>query len=133
MYDLVEFAVEYGVEHLGRSMAAGTVEAFKTSLRRRYIAQLSIAAWRGYANLILDMPKYFGIGQAGANMAQIRQEMIELTDVGEHVSVFMAHVTDAPFRDASPRGWRECGARAFSTTTWGDTLDEVWSIVGSLS
>ena len=51
---LVEPGVKYGVEHLGKNMAAATVETTRTALRRRYRAQLSnVAAWRGYANLLL--------------------------------------------------------------------------------
>ena len=59
---LVEIAVEYGVEHLGRNMAATTVDTARTALRRRYMTQLSMAAWRGYANLLLDMTKYADSG-----------------------------------------------------------------------
>jgi hypothetical protein len=40
--------VEYGAEHLGRNMAATTVNTLRTALRRRYMTQLSMAAWRGY-------------------------------------------------------------------------------------
>ena len=62
-------AVEYGVEHLGRTMAATTLEAVKTALRRRYMTQLATAIWRGYANLILDRVKYVGAGRMGPNKA----------------------------------------------------------------
>ncbi len=48
--DVIDMAVEYGVEHLGRTMAAPTVDAVRMALKRRYRAQLSTAAWRGYAN-----------------------------------------------------------------------------------
>ncbi len=72
---VLELAVEYGVEHLGRTMAATTVEAVKTTLRRRYRTQLSTAVWRGYANLILDRVKYVGSGRMGPNKAQVRAEM----------------------------------------------------------
>ncbi len=41
---VLDMAVEYGVEHLGRTMAAATVDAVKTALKRRYMAQLSTAA-----------------------------------------------------------------------------------------
>lgn len=34
--DLVEMAVEYGVEHLERSMAAMRVDTVRLALRRRY-------------------------------------------------------------------------------------------------
>ena len=36
-------AVEYGVEHMGRTMAATTVDTVKTALRRRYKTQLATA------------------------------------------------------------------------------------------
>ena len=51
---LVETVVEYVVEHLGRKMAATTVETARRTLRRIYRARLSMTAWRGYANLLLD-------------------------------------------------------------------------------
>ena len=38
-------AVEYGVEHLDWTMAATTVNGVRTTLRRSYIAQLSLAVW----------------------------------------------------------------------------------------
>jgi len=38
-----EMAVEYGVEHLGRTMAATVVDAARMALKRRYMAQLSTA------------------------------------------------------------------------------------------
>ncbi len=57
---VLKMAVEYGVEHLGRTMAATTVESVKSALRRRYWTQLSTNVWRGYANLILDKVKYVG-------------------------------------------------------------------------
>ncbi len=57
---VLEMVVEYRVEHLGRTMAATTVESVKSALRRRYRTQLSTVVWRGYANLILDRVKYVG-------------------------------------------------------------------------
>ena len=56
--ELVETAVEYGVEHLGRNMAATTVETVRVVMRRRYKARLSMTTWRSYANLLLDRTKY---------------------------------------------------------------------------
>jgi hypothetical protein len=67
--EVVNMAVEYGVEHLGRTIAATTVDGVKTALRRRFMTQLSMAVWRGYANLILDRVKYVGIGRLGPNKA----------------------------------------------------------------
>ncbi len=67
--DVIDMAVEYGVEHLGRTMAATTVAAVRMALKRRYRAQLSTAVWRGYANLILDRVKYVGTGRMGPNKA----------------------------------------------------------------
>ena len=60
-------AVEYGVEHLGRSMSATSVDGVRTSLKRCYRTQLSVVVWRGYANLILDRVKYVGSGRLGPN------------------------------------------------------------------
>ena len=56
--DFVEMTVEYGVEHLGTSMASSTPDVLKVALRRRFRAQLFLAAWRGYANLVLVRSKY---------------------------------------------------------------------------
>jgi len=110
--DVIEMAVEYGVEHLGRTMAATTVDAVRTALRRRYRTQLSIVVWRGYANLILDRIKYVGGGRAGPNKAQVRAEMQERADGGEFGGVWMAHETDVPLRDAFPSGWEDAGGDA---------------------
>ncbi len=44
VHNLLEMAVDYGAKHLGRTMAATTVEAVKATLRRRYMTQISIAA-----------------------------------------------------------------------------------------
>ena len=41
--EVVDMAVDYGVEHLGRTMAATTVDGVKTTLRRRYKTQWSMA------------------------------------------------------------------------------------------
>ena len=70
--DLIETAVEYEVEHLRRTMEATTVDAVRMALRRRYKTHLAMAAWKGYANLMLDMTKYVGTGTVGSNKAQIR-------------------------------------------------------------
>ncbi len=57
--EFIETTVEYGVENLGRTMAATTVDTtVRTALRRRYTTQLAMAAWKGYTNLMLDMTKY---------------------------------------------------------------------------
>ncbi len=66
---LVETAVEYGVEHLGRNMDATTLDTLRVALHMRYKTQLSMVAWRGLANLLLDMTKYVGAGQSAANRA----------------------------------------------------------------
>ncbi len=41
--EVVDMAVEYGVEHLGCTMVASTVDGVRTTLRRRYRTQLSVA------------------------------------------------------------------------------------------
>ena len=61
--------MEYGVEHLGRTLAATTVDLVRMALRRRYMTQLAIATWKGYANLMLDKTKYDGTGTVGSNKA----------------------------------------------------------------
>jgi hypothetical protein len=45
--DLVDLAVDYGAEHLGKSIAASTLDIVRQSLKHRYKAQLSMASWRG--------------------------------------------------------------------------------------
>ena len=62
--EVVEIAVDCGAEHLGRCMTTSTVDAVRATLRRRYRSQLSMAAWRGYANLSLDRTKYVGTNLA---------------------------------------------------------------------
>ena len=54
VYDFVNLAVDYGAEHLIKSMAASTLDMVRQGLKRRYRAQLSMASWRGHANLGLD-------------------------------------------------------------------------------
>ena len=75
MVALVETAVEYGVEHLGRNMAASTVDIMRTAMQRRYKNHLLMSACRGYANLLLDKTKYVGTSHTTPNRAQIRQSM----------------------------------------------------------
>jgi hypothetical protein len=58
--EVVNMAVDYGVEHLGRTMAATTADGVRTTLRGRYRTQLSLAILRGYANQIMDRVKYVG-------------------------------------------------------------------------
>ncbi len=110
--EVVDMAVEYGVEHLGRTMAATTVDGVRTALRRRYMTQLSIAVWRGCANLVLDRVKYVGAGRLGPNKAQVRAEMQERANEGEFDGVWMAHETDVPLRNAFPNGWGDAGGDA---------------------
>ena len=107
-------AVEYGVEHIGQIMAATTVNGVRTTLKGRYRTELSLAMWRGYANLILDRVKYVGTRCLGPNKAQVRAEMWERADGGEFDGVCMAHETDVPLRSAFPNGWGDA---------WGDALD----------
>jgi len=89
-------------------MAATTMETLRTTLRRRYMTQLSMAACRGYANLLLDRTKYVGAGHSAPNMARIRQVMRSQGDMGVHAGFYMAHETDVPVWDAFPSGWGDC-------------------------
>jgi hypothetical protein len=107
--EVLKIAVEYGVEHLGRSMAATTVDAVRMAPMRRFATRLSTAVWRGYANLILDMVKYVGTRRLGPNRAQVRAEMHERADGGEFEGLWMSHETDEPLREAFPSGWGEYG------------------------
>ncbi len=92
------------MEHMGRTIAATTVEAVRMALKRRYRNQLAMAAWKGYANLVLDRTKYVGTGTTGHNRAQVRQKMITRADAGEFREMWMALETDEPLRDAFPNG-----------------------------
>ncbi len=82
-----------------------TMEAVRAALRRKFKSQLSMAAWRGYANLLLDKTKYVGTRAPGRNMAQIRRHMMDLADAGEMTGLYMAHETDVPMMDAFSFGW----------------------------
>ena len=70
--------------------------------------QLSLAAWRGYANLILDRTKYVGTWKASANKAKIRMEIRNRGEMGDHGHLWKAHETDVPLRDAFPIGFGDC-------------------------
>jgi hypothetical protein len=85
--EFIETAVEYGVKHTGRTIAAMTVDAVRMALRRRYRTQLAMAAWKGYANLVLDSTYYVGTGTTGHNKAQVRQEMIARADASEFIGM----------------------------------------------
>jgi len=86
--DFIDLAVDYGAEHLGKSMAASTLDMVRQALKRRYKAQLTMASLRGYANLILDRTKCVGDGIEGLNREQIRLGMVERADPGEFESLF---------------------------------------------
>ena len=73
-----------------------------------------MVAWRGYANLVLDMTKYVSTGRTGSNMAQIMMDMLERSDTCEHVGLWTAHDTVVPSHDAFPVGWGD---------RWRDALD----------
>ncbi len=45
--EVLEIAVEYGVEHLGRIMAATTVDTVRIALGRRFSMGLSTTALKG--------------------------------------------------------------------------------------
>ena len=107
--EFIDTAVDNGVEHMGQTIAATTVDAVRMALKRRYRTQLAMAAWRGYANLVLDRTKYVGTGTTGHNRAHVRQEMIAMADEGEFRGMQMAHETDEPLRDAFPNGWGDIG------------------------
>jgi len=109
---VVDMAVEYGVEHLGRTMATSTVDIVRVALRRRYRTRLAVAVWRGYANLILDLINYIGTGHTATNRAHVRAEMMERAEAREFRGVRMAHETDVPLRDAFFNEWGDIGGDA---------------------
>ena len=61
-----------------------------------------MAAWRGFANLVLDRTKYVGTGRAGTNRAHTKQDMLDRTDAREHVCLWTTLETDVAPRDAFP-------------------------------
>ena len=84
MLRYIGLAVDYGAEHLGRTMAAIAMEAVKISLKKRYKCQISAANWRGLADLILDRTKYVGSGHIRVKRTRIMHEMMDKADVGEY-------------------------------------------------
>ena len=48
--EFLELAVKYGVEHLGRTMTATSVDSVNAALRKRYKTRLVTTEWKGYAN-----------------------------------------------------------------------------------
>ena len=48
--DFIDLAVDYRAHHLGKSLAASTMDMVRQALKKRYMAQLSMASGRGYAN-----------------------------------------------------------------------------------
>jgi hypothetical protein len=112
--EFIEKAVEYGVEHLGCTIAATTVDVVRMALQKRYRTQLAMASWRGYANLVLDRTKYVGTGATGHNKSRVRQDMIAMADAGKFTGMWIAHETDEPLRDAFPNGWGDMGEIATS-------------------
>jgi hypothetical protein len=105
--DFVDLAMDYGAEHLGKSKAALTLDTLRQALKPRYRAQLSMASWRGYANLILDHTKYVGEGIEGLMRDHIRLGMYDKADLGEFDSLFLAH--EKIYR----RGYNSKGIRDF--------------------
>ncbi len=97
--EVLEISVEYGAKHLGRCMAASTVDAVRATIRREYKSQLSMASRRRYANLRLDRTKYVGTHVPCMSRDQIRLPMGEREDIGEYTGMYMAHETYAPLRD----------------------------------
>ena len=57
--EMVNMAIEYGVDHLGRTITATIVDGVRKTLRRRYKTQLSLAVWRRLL-YILNRAKYVG-------------------------------------------------------------------------
>jgi hypothetical protein len=94
--DFVDLEVNYGAEHLGKSMAPSTLDMVRQALKRRYTTQLSMASWRWYTNLILDRNKYAGDGIEGLNRDQIRLRILERADQYEFETLFLAHETNMP-------------------------------------
>ena len=52
--------VDYRAKHIVKSVTPSTSDAVRQALKQRLRAQLSIALWRGYTNILLDHTKYVG-------------------------------------------------------------------------
>ena len=63
--EFIETAMVYGMEHLGRAIAATTVDVVRMTSRRRYRTHLAMVAWRGYANLSWIGPNMWRPGPRG--------------------------------------------------------------------
>ena len=100
--DLVALAVDYGTEHLGRSIAASDIDVIRATIRR-FMARIAMASWRGYANMILDRIKFVGAGST-TNRAQWRHHMAARGNRGDFDSFSFAHVTDRLVPDTRPWG-----------------------------
>jgi hypothetical protein len=51
------------------------------------------------------MTKYVDTGRTGTHRAQIKLDMLDRVDVGEHAGMWTPHEIDVPPRDAFPTGW----------------------------
>ena len=49
--EMVTLAVDYGVEHLGRAIAAADIDVIRATIRRRHTSRIVMANWRGYARI----------------------------------------------------------------------------------
>ena len=87
--DFLELALDYVADHMGKSMAALTMDAVRQALKRRYIAKLSMNSWREYANLVLDRIKYVGDGIIKElNKDRIKLGMMDMADQGSLIRYF---------------------------------------------
>jgi hypothetical protein len=62
--------------------------------------------------MILDRTNYVGMGHTWLKMAQIRQAMIGMANVGEYFGTWMSHETGVPLRNAFLGGWMGIGKDA---------------------
>ena len=80
-------------------MEATSLEVVRQSLKHRYKAQLSMASWRGYANLIQDRTNFVGDVVKGLNRKQIKLIMLDKAEQGEFDSLLMARDTNMSMGD----------------------------------
>ena len=71
-------------------IAASDIDVIRATIRRRFMARIAMASWKGYANLILDRIKYVGAGST-TNRTQWRHHMFAR---GDFDSFSFAHEAD---------------------------------------
>lgn len=102
--ELLELAVDYGTEHLGRAIAAADIDVIRATIRRRHSSRIVMASWRGYANLLINRSKYIGTGSS-MNGLQWRHHLADRANRGDFDSFSYANDIDRMVPVTLPTGW----------------------------